>query len=78
MPIAHHNASAPFVYFDVVYADGVMSRNRRVPSYELDGGNELIIAAAAIEQQDRKIAAQSHRTRGSIVSIERSQKQGPQ
>jgi hypothetical protein len=46
-----------FVFFDVTYADGSRSSNRKVPSSLLEGTDGVAAAIeAAIETQDRKIA----------------------
>ena len=64
-----------FVLFDVLYQDGALSSNRRVPSSELIGPDGDEPARAVIEAQDRKIAELSGRPRGPIKSIARSPKQ---
>ena len=66
-------ARAEFVLFDVLYADGTRSSNRKVPSYELEGLEGDTPAQAHIEAQDIKIAEQSGRTRGPIKSLARSE-----
>jgi len=52
-------AASAFVMFDVVYADGTRSSNRKV-------------AASALGAQDREIAAASGRPRSHVKSITRS------
>ena len=64
-----------FVLFDVLYQDGALSSNRRVPSSELIGPDGDEPARAVIEAQDRKIAELSGRPRRPIKSIARSPKQ---
>jgi hypothetical protein len=65
-------AEGDFVVFDVIYQDGSLSSNRRIPKSELDVFEPDASAKALIEAQDRKIAALSGRARGSIKSIKRS------
>jgi hypothetical protein len=62
-----------FVLFDVVYEDGSLSSNRKVPRSELGGLDGDAPATAFIEAQDRKIAQASGRSRGPIKSIRRSE-----
>jgi hypothetical protein len=64
-------AKAEFILFNVVYQDGSLSSNRKVPgnlvgTYEGDAP-----ALAFIEAQDRDIAEKSGRPRGPIKRIER-------
>ena len=55
-----------FVFFDVTYADGSRSSNRKVPSSLLEGTDGVAAAVeAAIENQDSKIALASGRPRES-------------
>jgi hypothetical protein len=64
-----------FVLFDIVYEDGTLSSNRKVPTAEvntLDGDDP---ARAYIEAQDRDIAAKSGRSRGRVKTIVRSARQ---
>ena len=61
-----------FVFFDVVYEDGVRSSHRKVPSSELSGIAGDAIAKPYIEAQDRKIAEISGRSPGVIKSVVRS------
>ena len=61
-----------FVVFDIVYQDGSLSSNRKIPKGELDPFEPDASAKAIIEAQDRKIAALSGRPRGPITSIKRS------
>jgi len=61
-----------FVVFDIVYQDGSLSSNRKIPKGELDPFEPDASAKAIIEAQDRKIAALSGRPRGPIKSIKRS------
>ncbi len=61
-----------FVSFDVTYADGTRSSNRKVPSAVLEGIEAEAAVEAAIEAQDRKIALASGRPQGVIKSLTRS------
>lgn len=65
-------ASTSVVMFDVVYADGTRSSNRKVPANMLDGWEGDEPARAMIEAQDREIAAASGRPRSDVKSIVRS------
>ena len=66
-------AASNFILFDVIYADGSRSSNRKVPSsiIEESGGENAV--RAAIEALDREIALVSRRPRGAIKSLVRSQ-----
>ncbi|MBX3487804.1 MAG: hypothetical protein KF769_13315 [Parvibaculum sp.] len=61
-----------FLMFNVVYEDGSLSSNRKVPTAELDGVKDLAAARAIIEAQDREIAEKSGRPRGRVKSIDRA------
>ena len=61
-----------FVAFDVTYADGTRSSNRRVPFTELGGLDGDAPALAFIEAQDREIGLASGRPRPDISAIARS------
>lgn len=61
-----------FVFFDVLYEDGVRSSNRKVPSSELGGIDGDATAKLYVEAQDQKIAEISGRPPGAIKSIVRS------
>lgn len=63
-----------FVPFDIVYEDGTLSSNRRVPAELLDGLDGDDPARTYIEEQDRDIAEKSGRPRGRIKSIVRTPK----
>jgi hypothetical protein len=63
---------AGFVLFDVVYEDGTLTSNRRVPDKDLDGFDGDLPAKTFIEQQDRDVGEKSGRPRGRIKSITRS------
>ncbi len=63
------------VLFDVVYENGALSSNRKVPNAELNGPDGDEPARALIEAQDRKIAEKSGNPRGRVKSIKRSPRQ---
>lgn len=63
---------AGFVLFDVVYEDGTLSSNRKVPEGELGGLDGDLPAKTFIEAQDRMVGEKSGRPRGRIKSIARS------
>lgn len=66
--------AAGFVLFDVVYQDGAVTSNRRVPQAEVDSLDGENAVRAFIEAQDREIAARSGSPRGPIKSIARSKR----
>jgi hypothetical protein len=59
-----------FVLFDVTYADGSRSSNRKVPTSTLAEGDAA--TRTAIETQDQKVALASGRPQGIIKSLQRS------
>ena len=61
-----------FVMFDVLYEDGSISSNRKVPAAELTGLDGDMPAQAIIEAQDREIGLASGRPRGKIKQISRT------
>jgi hypothetical protein len=61
-----------FVAFDVMYVDGTISSNRRVPATALIGLDGDMPAKAIIEAQDRDIGQASGRPRPDIRSVSRS------
>lgn len=65
-------ARPDFVLFDVLYADGTLTSNRKVPSSALGGLEGDAPARAIIEAQDREIAERSGRPRAPIRSIARA------
>ena len=65
-------AQAEFVLFNVLYEDGTLTSNRRVPDTDLGGLDGDVPAKTFIEQQDRMVAEKSGRPRGKIKSIARS------
>ena len=72
--MAKKKAAEPsgFIMFDIVYEDGTLSSNRKVPIAELDPIDGDKSAKAIIEAQDRKIAEMSGQPRGPVKSIKRS------
>jgi hypothetical protein len=65
-------SKSEFVSFDVVYEDGAMRSNRRVPRDILGGLDGDEPARAFLEAQDREIAERSGHPMGPIKSIRRS------
>lgn len=61
-----------FVLFDVIYEDGSLSSNRKVPTADVIGLDGDAPAKSIIEAQDRKIGELSGRPRGVIKTIKRS------
>ena len=61
-----------FVLFDVIYEDGSLRSNRRVPSDILGGLDGDAPARAVIEEQDRVIAEKSGKPALAVKSIRRS------
>jgi len=61
-----------FIPFDVIYADGTRSSNRRVPADILGGLDGDEPARSLIEEQERRIAEQSGKPPRVIASIVRS------
>jgi hypothetical protein len=64
-------AEAAFVLFNVTYADGTQTSNRKVLAAMLGGLDGDEPAKAAIEEQDRAIGLASGRPRGVIKSVMR-------
>jgi hypothetical protein len=65
-------ARLEFVLFNVLYEDGTMTSNRKVPAAALGGLEGDEPATQIIEEQDREIAERAGRSRGPIKSIERA------
>jgi hypothetical protein len=64
--------NSEFIMFDVVYEDGTLRSNRKVPR-ELTGGHEGDKPAHGfLIEQDRTIAEKSGRPLGKIKSIRRT------
>lgn len=66
------SAKAETVLFNVVYEDGTLSSNRRVPGTELGGLDGDDPARAFIEAQDRDIAQRSGLPPRAIKSLVRA------
>jgi hypothetical protein len=65
------NPKGEFAFFNVVYEDGSIRSNRRVPAELLGGLDGDEPARAYILEQDREIAEKSGRTPLEIKSISR-------
>jgi len=63
---------AEFVLFNVLYEDGTVTSNRRVPGEILGGLDGDEPALAIIEAQDKEIEQRSGRSRAPIKSVERA------
>jgi hypothetical protein len=57
--------------FNIVYEDGALSSNRKVPLDALNGIDDDAAARAFLEAQDRDIALKSGRPRGRIKTLTR-------
>ena len=57
--------------FNVIYEDGSLSSNRKVPADMLNGFDDIAAARAFLEAQDRDIAEKSGRMRGRIRTLTR-------
>lgn len=64
-------AKQEFVMFNVLYEDGAMTSNRKVPAASVGGLEGDEPARALFEAQDREIAERSGRPRGPIKTIQR-------
>ena len=64
-------SESSFVLFDIVYADGSQSSNRKVLSSVLEGLDGEANGRAAIEAQDRERSQASGRAQGVIASMVR-------
>lgn len=71
MPKKKAAAAGAFTLFNVVYEDGSLRSNRRVPSDVLGGLDGDLPAKALIEKQDREIALRSGQPPGVIKTITR-------
>jgi hypothetical protein len=69
--MARKKAGAQFVLFDVLYEDGTLTSNRRVPTSALGGLEGDAPAETIIEAQDCEIAERSGRPRSPIKSVSR-------
>lgn len=63
---------AGFVLFDVVYEDGSLSSNRKVPDAEISGFDGDVPARHFVEAQDRRVSEMSGKAPARIKSITRS------
>lgn len=61
-----------FVLFDVLYEDGLLTSNRKVPTSELGGIDGDAAARTYVEAEDRKIAQASGKPRAPINSVSRA------
>jgi hypothetical protein len=61
-----------FTFFDVIYEDGSLRSNRKVPSDILGGLDGDAAVRAFIEEQDRIIAEKSGTPAAAVKSIQRS------
>jgi hypothetical protein len=64
-------SESTFALFDIVYADGSQSSNRKVLTSVLEGLDGEENGRAAIEAQDRERAQASGRPQGVITSMVR-------
>ena len=71
MAMKRRNEST-FVLFDVTYADGSVTSNRKVLGSVLRGLDGDEAAKPVIEAQDREIGLASGRPRGTIKSVART------
>ena len=67
-------AKTESVLFNLVYEDGTLNSNRRVPGEILGGLDGDAPARAFLEAQDREIAQRSRMPRGPIKTITRASK----
>jgi len=65
-------SKSEFVLFDVIYDDGALRSNRRVPKDILGGLDGDEPARALLEAQDREIAERSGRPMAAIKTVRRS------
>jgi hypothetical protein len=65
------NAKSEFALFNVLYEDGAMTSNRKVPSSTVGTLDGDVPVLEAIQQQDREIEERSGKPRGPIKSITR-------
>ena len=72
MPKKKQSNDSAFVLFNIIYQDGTLSSNRKVPRADADDLDGDAPARAFIEAQDRKIAEMSGNPRGPIKTMIRS------
>ena len=65
-------AKAEFVLFNVLYEDGMVTSNRKVPASAVGGLDGDVPIREAIEQQDREIEQRSGKKRPPIKTITRA------
>lgn len=70
--MAKKKTKSEFVLFNVLYEDGSVTSNRKVPSDILDGLDGDDPARNVIEAQDHEIGERSGKRRPKIKSIERA------
>jgi len=58
-----------YALFDVLYEDGSRTSNRKVPADELAADDKEGAIKGYLEEQDRKIAEASGRSRGVIKAV---------
>lgn len=66
------SAKAEFVLFNVLYEDGMVTSNRKVPAALVGGLDGDVPIWDAIQEQDREIAERSGKSRPPIKSITRA------
>jgi len=66
------SAKAEFVLFNVLYEDGMVTSNRKVPSELVGGLDGEQPIWDAIQEQDREIEQRSGKPRPAIKSITRA------
>lgn len=64
-------SESSFVLFDIVYTDGSLSSNRKVPTSVLEGLDAEENSRATIEAQDRERSLASGRPQAVIASMVR-------
>jgi hypothetical protein len=67
-----------FVLFDVIYEDGTLRSNRKVPAAVLGGLDGDEPARAVIAEQDAEIGEKSGTPRGAIKTIRRAGTKEPE
>jgi hypothetical protein len=65
------NPKAESILFNVIYEDGSLSSNRKVPSEVVGSFDGDKPAKPYLEQQDREISEKSGRPRPAIKTVER-------
>jgi hypothetical protein len=62
-------AENEFVLYNVVYEDGSLSSNRKLPNADIDPYDRDGSVRTLLERQDQKIAEASGKSRGPIKSV---------